>query len=64
VSVVPANAKRILRFVFGTVRNFIVEWAQALCSMAVRRDAHVGERKSEDFGKRMIRLCLICHAGN
>ena len=30
-----AYTKRVLRFVFRAVRNFIVEWAKTFCSMAV-----------------------------
>ena len=51
---------------FGTsglraIRHFVVERAKAFCSVAVRGGAHVANRKSKDFRKRMLCLCLICH---
>ena len=57
-----ANTKRVLCFVFRAIRNFIIEWAEAFGSMAVRRSAHIANRKSENFGQRMFWLYLICHA--
>jgi hypothetical protein len=58
-----ANTKRVLRFVFRAVRDFIIERAEALRSVTVCGGAHVTGWKSEDFRERMFRLRMICHAG-
>ena len=54
-----ANAKRVLRFVFGAIRNFVVKRAETLCAMAVCVRAHIRCRKAEDFCEWMFWFHLI-----
>jgi hypothetical protein len=57
-----ADTKRILGFVLCAIRNFVVERAKALCSVAVGGGAQIADREPENFSEWMFWLCLICHA--
>jgi len=54
-----ANAEWVLRFVFGAVRNFIIERAKTFCAMPVCIGTHVCCRKTEDFCQWMLGFHLI-----
>jgi hypothetical protein len=56
-----ANTKWVSCFVFRAVRNFIIEWAETLDSVAIRRSTHISDRKSENLSERVFWLFLICH---
>ena len=50
--------ERVLGFVFCAVRNFIIEWAETFCSMAISHGTHVRCRKAENFCERMFCIHL------
>jgi hypothetical protein len=56
------NAKRVLGFILRAIRNFVVEWAKALCPMAIGRCAHVCCDKAKNLRERVPDFIrLFCH---
>ena len=58
-----ANAKRVLRFVFSAIGDFVVERAQALGAVARCGDTAGRGRKAENFGERMFLWSRVRHDG-
>ena len=57
-----AHTKRVLRFIFCAIRNFIVERTETLCAMTICIRAHVRYWKAEDFREWLFWFHLIVKA--
>jgi len=56
-----ADAQRVFCFIFGTIRDFIVEPAEAMITVSVSFFGLVGCQVAKDFCKRLSYICHESH---